>query len=243
MNIEILLSKSINKFKQTIQIIAPLIILYTILSYLFTPPIVRTYQLDQNLDILLSQINSQDIIFSVLLIFIFSLYTIIINQFIFINIKKTIFKISDTFGALILLFIIYVILFTSFILMSLILPIPDLAGMLFMILYAALFFTIYIKIDYNKSYLESLIIGYMLFTKNFKSILKLLLMHGLALIIITYSMVIVGLLVTQIIGTRSSIMLINILFYIFSYLLSIIWIYFYFSLDKKFIAKKNNHQL
>jgi hypothetical protein len=242
MNIEILLSKSINKFKQTIQIIAPLIILYTILSYLFTPPIIRTYQLEQNLDILLSQINSQDIIFSALLIFIFSLYTIIINQFIFINIKKTIFKISDTFGALILLFIIYVILFASFLLMSLIIPIPDLMGMLFMILYAALFFTIYIKIDYNKSYLESLIIGYMLFTKNFKSILKLLLMHGLALIIITYSMVIVGLLVTQIIGTMS-IILINILFYIFSYLLSIIWIYFYFSLDKKFITEKNDHQL
>tara|TARA_B110001454_G_scaffold151143_1_gene140460 strand:- start:18 stop:557 length:540 start_codon:yes stop_codon:yes gene_type:complete len=178
--------------------------------------------------------------FSILLIFIFSLYTIIINQFIFINIKKTIFKISDTFGALILLFIIYVILFASFLLMSLIIPIPDLMGMLFMILYAALFFTIYIKIDYNKSYLESLIIGYMLFTKNFKSILKLLLIHGLALIIITYSMVIVGLLVTQIIGTMS-IILINILFYIFSYLLSIIWIYFYFSLDKKFISEKNNN--
>jgi len=237
MNIEILLSKSINKFKQTIQIIVPLIILYTILSYLFTPPILRTYQLEQNFDILLSQINNQDIMFSILLIFIFSLYTIIINQFIFINIKKTIFKISDTFGALILLFIIYVILFASFLLMSLIIPIPDLMGMLFMILYAALFFTIYIKIDYNKSYLESLIIGYMLFTKNFKSILKLLLMHGLALIIITYSMVIVGLLVTQIIGTMS-IILINILFYIFSYLLSIIWIYFYFSLDKKFITEK-----
>lgn len=237
MNIEILLSKSINKFKQTIQIIAPLIILYTILSYLFTPPILRTYQLEQNFDILLSQINNQDIMFSILLIFIFSLYTIIINQFIFINIKKTIFKISDTFGALILLFIIYVILFASFLLMSLIIPIPDLMGMLFMILYAALFFTIYIKIDYNKSYLESLIIGYMLFTKNFKSILKLLLIHGLALIIITYSMVIVGLLVTQIIGTMS-IILINILFYIFSYLLSIIWIYFYFSLDKKFITEK-----
>ena len=237
MNIEILLSKSINKFKQTIQIIVPLIILYTILSYLFTPPILRTYQLEQNFDILLSQINNQDIMFSILLIFIFSLYTIIINQFIFINIKKTIFKISDTFGALILLFIIYVILFASFLLMSLIIPIPDLMGMLFMILYAALFFTIYIKIDYNKSYLESLIIGYMLFTKNFKSILKLLLIHGLALIIITYSMVIVGLLVTQIIGTMS-IILINILFYIFSYLLSIIWIYFYFSLDKKFITEK-----
>jgi len=237
MNIEILLSKSINKFKQTIQIIVPLIILYTILSYLFTPPILRTYQLEQNFDILLSQINNQDIMFSILLIFIFSLYTIIINQFIFINIKKTIFKISDTFGALILLFIIYVILFASFLLMSLIIPIPDLMGMLFMILYAALFFTIYIKIDYNKSYLESLIIGYMLFTKNFKSILKLLLMHGLALIIITYSMVIVGLLMTQIIGTIS-IILINILFYIFSYLLSIIWIYFYFSLDKKFITEK-----
>jgi hypothetical protein len=62
-------------------------------------------------------------------------------------------------------------------------------------------------------------------------------MHGLALIIITYSMVIGNLFMTQIMGTMS-IILINILFYIFSYLLSIIWIYFYFSLDKKFIAEK-----
>ena len=50
MNIEILLSKSINKFKETIQTIAPLIILYTILSYLFTPPILRSYQLEQNFE-------------------------------------------------------------------------------------------------------------------------------------------------------------------------------------------------
>ena len=237
MNIEKLLLKSINKFKETIQIIAPLIILYAILSYLFTPPILRTYQLEQNFEIILSQINSQDVIFSVLLILIFNLYTIIINQFIFINIKNTIFKTSQTLSTLILLFIIYGILMTSFLLMILIIPIPDLVLILFIILYFALFFTIYIKIDYNKSYLESLIIGYMLFIKNFKLIFKLLLMHALALIVITYSMVIVGLLATQIMGSIS-IILINILFYFASYLLSIIWIYFYFSLDKNFIIEK-----
>ena len=121
MNIEILLSKSIKKFKETIQTIAPLIILYTILSYLFTPPILRTYQLEQNFEIILSQINSQDLIFSILLILIFSLYTIIINQFIFTNIKKTVFKLSHTINTLILLFIIYGILIVSFLLLILVL--------------------------------------------------------------------------------------------------------------------------
>ena len=237
MNIEILLSKSINKFKETIQTIAPLIILYTILSYLFTPPILRSYQLEQNFEIIATQIKSQDIIFSILLIAIFNLYTIIINQFIFINIKKTTFKISDTLSLLMLLFIIYLILIMSFVFMIFIFPIPDLVLILLVILYIALFFTIYIMIDYNKSYLESFIIGYILFTKNIKSILKLILMHGLALILITYGMVMVGLIATQILGALS-IVVINILFYFASYLLSIIWIYFYFTLNKDFITNK-----
>ena len=237
MNIEILLSKSINKFKETIQTIAPLIILYTILSYLFTPPILRSYQLEQNFEMIANQIKSQDIIFSILLIAIFNLYTIVINQFIFINIKKTTFKISDTLSLLMLLFIIYLILIMSFVFMIFIFPIPDLVLILLVILYIALFFTIYIKMDYNKSYLESFIIGYMLFTKNIRSILKLILMHGLALILITYGMVMVGLIATQILGALS-IVVINILFYFASYLLSIIWIYFYFTLNKEFITNK-----
>ena len=233
MNIEILLSKSINKFKETIQTIAPLIILYTILSYLFTPPILRSYQLEQNFELIANQIKSQDIIFSILLIAIFNLYTIIINQFIFINIKKTIFKISDTLSLLVLLFIIYLILCLSFIVMIFIFPIPDLVLILLVMLYVALFFTIYVKIDYNKSYMESFIIAYMLFTNNITSILKLILMHGLALILITYGMVMVGLIATQILGALS-IVVINILFYFASYLLSIIWIYFYFTLNKDY---------
>ena len=237
MNIEILLSKSINKFKETIQTIAPLIILYTILSYLFTPPILRSYQLEQNFEMIANQIKSQDIIFSILLIAIFNLYTIIINQFIFINIKKTIFKISDTLSLLVLLFIIYLILCLSFIVMIFIFPIPDLVLILLVMLYVALFFTIYVKIDYNKSYMESFIIAYMLFTNNITSILKLILMHGLALILITYGMVMVGLIATQILGSLS-IVVINILFYFASYLLSIIWIYFYFTLNKDFITNK-----
>jgi len=237
MNIEILLSKSINKFKETIQTIAPLIILYTILSYLFTPPILRSYQLEQNFELIANQIKSQDIIFSILLIAIFNLYTIVINQFIFINIKKTIFKLSDTLSLLVLLFIIYLILCISFIVMIFIFPIPDLVLILLVMLYVALFFTLYVKIDYNKSYMESFIIAYMLFTNNITSILKLILMHGLALILITYGMVMVGLIATQILGALS-IVVINILFYFASYLLSIIWIYFYFTLNKDFITNK-----
>jgi len=233
MNIEILLSKSINKFKETIQTIAPLIILYTILSYLFTPPILRSYQLEQNFELIANQIKNQDIIFSILLIAIFNLYTIVINQFIFINIKKTIFKLSDTLSLLVLLFIIYLILCISFIVMIFIFPIPDLVLILLVMLYVALFFTIYVKIDYNKSYMESFIIAYMLFTNNITSILKLILMHGLALILITYGMVMVGLIATQILGALS-IVVINILFYFASYLLSIIWIYFYFTLNKDY---------
>ena len=235
MNIEILLSKSINKFKETIQTIAPLIILYTILSYLFTPPILRSYQLEQNFELIANQIKNQDIIFSILLIAIFNLYTIVINQFIFINIKKTIFKLSDTLSLLALLFIIYLILCISFIVMIFIFPIPDLVLILLVMLYVALFFTLYVKIDYNKSYVESFIIAYMLFTNNITSILKLILMHGLALILITYGMVMVGLIATQILGALS-IVVINILFYFASYLLSIIWIYFYFTLNKDFIT-------
>ena len=233
MNIEILLSKSINKFKETIQTIAPLIILYTILSYLFTPPILRSYQLEQNFELIANQIKNQDIIFSILLIAIFNLYTIVINQFIFINIKKTIFKLSDTLSLLVLLFIIYLILCISFIVMIFIFPIPDLVLILLVMLYVALFFTLYVKIDYNKSYVESFIIAYMLFTNNITSILKLILMHGLALILITYGMVMVGLIATQILGALS-IVVINILFYFASYLLSIIWIYFYFTLNKDY---------
>ena len=60
-------------------------------------------------------------------------------------------------------------------------------------------------------------------------------MHGLALILITYGMVMVGLIATQILGALS-IVVINILFYFASYLLSIIWIYFYFTLNKDFIT-------
>jgi len=237
MNIEVLLSKSVNKFKETYKSVAPLIVLYTILSYLFTPPTLRSFQLKQDFNDMLIQINNQDLAFSCILIFIFSLYTIVINQFILINIKKSIFKISHTINTLILLFIIYLILILSFLFMVLVIPIPDLVLIFFIFLYIALFFTIYVKLDYNKSFIESFIIGYMLFTKNFKNIFKLLLMHGLALILITYSMVIIGLFTTQIVG-KMSIIMINILFYFSSYFLSIIWIYFYVSINKKFIAIK-----
>ena len=234
-NIETLLLKSVNKFKETYKSIAPLIILYTLLSYLFTPPTLRSLQLKQNFDDLLMQINNQDVLFSILLALIFSLYTIVINQFILINIKRTVFKISRTINALILFFILYIILLLSVLFMVLIIPIPDLILVFFIIMYVSLFFSIYINLDYNKTLIECLVICYILFTKNFKNIFKLILMHGLALVLITYAMVIAGLFVTQIIGNMS-IVIINILFYFSSYFLSIVWVYYYLSMDKKFIS-------
>ena len=46
MNIEALLSKSINKFKQTIKIVLPLIILYTIISYMWTPAFLQSFSIE-----------------------------------------------------------------------------------------------------------------------------------------------------------------------------------------------------
>ena len=57
MNIEKILSKSVSKFKETITSISPIIILYTILSYIFTPNNLRNFQLDQNFDTITSEIK------------------------------------------------------------------------------------------------------------------------------------------------------------------------------------------
>ena len=56
MNIEKILSKSVSKFKETITSISPIIILYTILSYIFTPNNLRNFQLDQNFETITSNI-------------------------------------------------------------------------------------------------------------------------------------------------------------------------------------------
>ena len=96
MNIEKILSKSASKFRETVRSVTPLIILYTILSYIFTPSILRDLQIEQNLDNLMSEMKNHDIFSSLLLVLTFSFYTIFINQFIITNIKKQIFKISDS---------------------------------------------------------------------------------------------------------------------------------------------------
>ena len=85
MNIEALLSKSINKFKQTIKIVLPLIILYTIISYMWTPAFLHSFSIDQDFNYALTEFSIQDIIFGLLLLISFNLYTSVINQFIFVN--------------------------------------------------------------------------------------------------------------------------------------------------------------
>ena len=92
--------KSASKFRETVRSVTPLIILYTILSYIFTPSILRDLQIEQNLDNLMSEMKNHDIFSSLLLVLTFSFYTIFINQFIITNIKKQIFKISDSMSAL-----------------------------------------------------------------------------------------------------------------------------------------------
>ena len=79
--------------------------------------------------------------------------------------------------------------------------------------------------------------GYMLFQHNIKNIFILLIAHFLALITSTYIIVMIGVVMNQVFFGNMSIILINILFYIVSYFLSIIWIYFYLSLDKKMLIK------
>ena len=103
---------------------------------------------------------------------------------------------------------------------------------IYLILYVYMFFGLYIKIDTQKSNLECLLSSYILCLDNLKNIFKLILFHILAIIIITYSIVILGLFTSQIAGSYS-IILINILFYIASYFLSIVWIYAYFDFKQK----------
>ena len=66
MNIEKILSKSASKFRETVRSVTPLIILYTILSYIFTPSILRDLQIEQNLDNLMSEMKNHDIFSSLL---------------------------------------------------------------------------------------------------------------------------------------------------------------------------------
>ena len=232
MNIEKILSKSASKFRETVRSVTPLIILYTILSYIFTPSILRDLQIEQNLDNLMSEMKNHDIFSSLLLVLTFSFFTIFINQFIITNIKKQIFKISDSISALTYMLVMFILLFLLFLFLVIIIPIPDLVILFILILYVYTFFGFYIKIDTQKSNLECLLSSYILCLNNLKNIFKLILFHILAIIIITYSIVILGLFTSQIAGSYS-IILINILFYIASYFLSIVWIYAYFDFKQK----------
>ena len=126
----------------------------------------------------------------------------------------------------------FILLFLLFLFLVIIIPIPDLVILFILILYVYTFFGFYIKIDTQKSNLECLLNSYILCLKNLKNIFKLILFHILAIIIITYSIVILGLFTSQIAGSYS-IILINILFYIASYFLSIVWIYAYFDFKQK----------
>ena len=90
----------------------------------------------------------------------------------------------------------------------------------------------------NNFDLSSLKVGFILPAFNeYENIFILLIAHFLALITSTYIIVMIGVVMNQVFFGNMSIILINILFYIVSYFLSIIWIYFYLSLDKKMLIK------
>ena len=205
---------------------------------MWTPAFLQSFSIDQDFNYALTEFSIQDIIFGLLLLISFNLYTSVINQFIFVQIKNDVFKISRLVDLSLFLFLVYGILFVASLLITFIIPIPDLVIILLLILYTILFLSIYIKIDYNdKSYVESIIMGYMLFQHNIKNIFISLIAHFLALITSTYIIVMIGVVMNQVFFGNMSIILINILFYIVSYFLSIIWIYFYLSLDKKMLIK------
>jgi len=95
-----------------------------------------------------------------------------------------------------------------------------------------MFFGLYIKIDLQKKNLDCILDGYFFCKHNFKNIFKIIIFHLLSIIVITYSIVILGFFASQIIGPLS-IIFINILFYMASYFLSIAWIHAYFDLKQK----------
>ena len=236
MNIETLLSKSINKFNQTIRIVLPFIILYTLIYRILSPSTFNELLISniENLEEVNFNLQSNDIIFMVLSFVLSMIYNLLIIKFIFISLKnnKKTFRLNEIFSLFILLLSIYILSIVPPMFMTLF--IPFLGVLLVPIIYMALFFSIYIMLEFHTSFLDSLMNSYLLFKHNMSNILVLCLIHCAGVLMIIYATTLLGVPLTYIVGNLSTIFQ-QIIMNIGHYLLSIIWVCFYFSLDRSII--------
>ncbi|SVE48751.1 uncharacterized protein METZ01_LOCUS501605, partial [marine metagenome] len=161
-------------------------------------------------------------------------YNLLIIKFIFINFQnnnKT-FKLDEVFNLFILFSSIYILsLFPPMLIM---LFIPFLGALFMPFIYIALFFAIYIKLEFQTSILDSLVKSYLVFKYNMSNMLTLCLIHCAGALMIIYATTLLGVPLTYIFGNFSTIFQ-QIFMNIGHYLLSIIWVSFYFSLDRSII--------
>ena len=236
MNIETLLSKSINKFNQTIKIALPFIILYTLIYRILSPSIFNESIISNinNFESVNFNFESNQIIFMILSFMLSMVYNLLIIKFIFVNVQNNqkIFKINEIFNLLILLSLVYALSILPPMLIMLFIPL--LGAFLIPIIYIALFFSIYIKLESEKSFLESLIMSYVLFKNNISNMVTICLIHCSGALMIIYATTLLGIPLTQLFG-QGAIIFQQIFMNIGYYLLSIIWVCFYFSLDRSII--------
>ena len=236
MNIEKLLSKSINKFNQTIRIVLPFIILYTLIYRILSPSIFNESFISniQYLEEVNVNLQSNDMIFMILSFVLSMIYNVLIIKVIFFNFNnnKKIFKVDELLRLFALLSLIYI--FTIFPSMVITLFIPFLGVLLAPIIYMALFFSIYIMLEFQTSFLGSLVKSYLLFTNNMSNMLVLCLIHCAGALMIIYATTLLGAPLMYIFGDLNTIFQ-QIFMNIGHYLLSIIWVCFYFNVDRSVI--------
>jgi len=236
MNIETLLSKSINKFNQTIRIVLPFIILYTLIYRILSPSTFNELLISniENLEQVNFNLQSNDIIFMVLSFVLSMFYNLLIIKFIFISLKnnKKTFRLDEIFSLFILLLSSYILSIVPPMLITLL--IPFLGILLVPIIYIALFFSIYIMLEFHTSVLDSLVKSYALFKNNISNMLVLCLIHCAGALMIIYATTLLGVPFSYIAGNFTMIFQ-QIFMNIGHYLLSIIWICFYLSLDRSCI--------
>ena len=236
MNIEKLLSKSINKFNQTIRIVLPFIILYTLIYRILSPSIFNESFISniQYLEEVNVNLQSNDMIFMILSFVLSMIYNVLIIKVIFFNFNnnKKIFKVDELLRLFALLSLIYI--FTIFPSMVITLFIPFLGVLLAPIIYMALFFSIYIMLEFHTSFLDSLVKSYLLFKNNMSNMLVLCLIHCAGALMIIYATTLLGAPLMYIFGDLNTIFQ-QIFMNIGHYLLSIIWVCFYFNVDRSVI--------
>ena len=221
MKIEALFSKSYTTFFKTIKLVAPLIVVFTVLQLIFS---------SANLDIEQILLDfSEAASFSMLISVILGLiYNVIITQYIFdyyhgvnklqFNINKIFIYASKIIGLYIISVIpclIMLLLFSSINYLGLLLPVY-----MFLFIYVALFFSQYFIICYNARLKESIINSYTLIRNNYLYVIVIIALNMCLVFFSIYFITIIVSILSLFSGEQ------NLIIYFLSSLLANVGFYF-----------------